>query len=307
MNNVEYPLVSIVTVNYNQTEITCQLLESLRRISYPNIEILIVDNASELDDPAPIKIRFPEITLITSSENLGFAGGNNLAIHKCKGNYILLLNNDTEVEPGFLEPLVDKMRSNPGIGAVSPKIRYFFQPHLLQYAGFEPMSPITLRQHAIGFNQEDKGGFDQDRLTDFGFGAALMVSRNVIDKVGLMSEIFFLYYEEMDWMERIRKAGFEIWYVNNSLVYHKDSVTTGQLSRLKTYYLNRGRLLYMRRNIFGAKFLLSVLYHGLIVTPKEIFIFVFKGRFDLLIAYCKAINWHLFNIFSKEVHENPGL
>jgi GT2 family glycosyltransferase len=307
MNNPELPLVSIITVNYNQTEVTCQLLESLRNISYRNIEIFVVDNASANDDPTPIQVRYPEIELILSEKNLGFAGGNNLAIRECKGDYILLINNDTEVEKGFLEPLVTKMKFNLKIGAVSPKIRYFFQPNLIQYAGFEPMSPITIRQHSIGFNQEDIGQFDNDKRTDFGFGAALMVSRDVIIEVGLMADIFFLYYEEMDWMARIQRAGFEIWYVSNSLVYHKDSVTTGSMSPLKTYYLNRGRLLYMRRNTFGVNRLLGTIYQVFIAIPKNIFSFIITRKIDLLSAYCRAIGWHFMKTFSKSIHENNML
>jgi GT2 family glycosyltransferase len=305
MSNQEFPLVSIITVNYNQTEITCQFLESLRKITYPNIEIFVVDNASLKDDPSPIKLRYPEVILFLSDKNLGFAGGNNLAIREAKGEYILLINNDTEVNDGFLEPLINKMTANPKIGVVSPKIRYFFHPDLIQYAGFEPMSPITIRQHAIGFNQKDNGQFDIDKLTDFGFGAAMIVSRDVLNKVGMMADIFFLYYEEMDWMARIRRAGFEIWYVHNSLVYHKDSITTGPESPLKTYYLNRGRLLYMRRNTFGINYIFGIIYQGCIAVPKNIFKYILKRKSDLLKAYCQAIGWHLSHSFSKSVYENP--
>jgi GT2 family glycosyltransferase len=307
MTPQNFPLVSIITVNYNQTEITCQLLESLRKISYPNIEVFVVDNASFKDDPTPIKIRYPEVIFIVSKKNLGFSGGNNLAIRKAKGDYILLINNDTEVETGFLELLVNKMMSNPKVGAASPKIRYYFQPNIIQYAGFEAMSPITIRQHAIGFNQEDQGQFDYDIQTDFGFGAALIVSRSVINTVGLMADIFFLYYEEMDWMARIRRAGYEIWYVHNSIVYHKDSITTGPMSPLKTYYVNRGRLLYMRRNTFGLNYLLGIIYQGFVSIPKNIFSYIIKGRFDLMKAYQKAIRWHIVHAFSKSVHENTKL
>jgi len=304
MPNQEFPLVSIITVNYNQSEITCQLLESLRKITYPNIEIFVVDNASFKDDPSPIKKRYPEVFFILSEINLGFAGGNNLAIRESKGEYILLINNDTEVNAGFLEPLIKKMTTNPKIGAVSPKILYFYHPDMIQYAGFEPMSPITIRQHAIGFNQKDNGQFDIDKLTDFGFGAAMIVSRDVINKVGLMADIFFLYYEEMDWMARIRRKGFEIWYIHNSVVYHKDSITTGPESPLKTYYLNRGRLLYMRRNTFGINHPLGIIYQGFVAVPKNMFTYILKRKPDLLKAYCKAIGWHLTHLFSRSVYEN---
>jgi len=215
MVNDKQSLVSIITVNYNQTDITCQLLESLRKITYRNIEIFVVDNASPNNEADDIKKRYPEINLIKSSQNLGFAGGNNLAIREAKGDYFLLINNDNEVEPGFLEPLVLKFETNSKIGAVSPKIKYFFHPELIQYAGFEPMNPITIRQHAIGFQEVDNGQYENDILTDFAFGAAMLVSRRVIIEVGLMADIFFLYYEEMDWMARIRRADFEIWYIHS--------------------------------------------------------------------------------------------
>jgi GT2 family glycosyltransferase len=300
-------LVSIITVNYNQTDITCQFLESLRKITYSNIEIFVVDNDSPNKEADIIKNKYPEITLIKSEHNLGFAGGNNLAVREAKGDYFLLINNDTEVEPDFLEPLVLKFQSNSKIGAVSPKIKYFYRPELIQYAGFEPMNPITIRQHAIGFQEVDNGQYENDLLTDFAFGAAMLISRDVIRKVGLMADIFFLYYEEMDWMARIRRAGFEIWYVHNSIVFHKDSITTGSMSPLKTYFINRGRLLYMRRNTFGVNKLLSTFFQIFIAIPKNMLLYLLKGKFDLFRAYTKALGWHIKNIFSVIVHENPKL
>ena len=307
MVNNNLPLVSIITVNYNQTDITCQFLESLRKVTYTNIEIYVVDNDSPNKEADKIKIKYPEINLIKSKQNLGFAGGNNLAIREAKGDYFLLINNDTEVEPGFLEPLVLKFKLNPKVGAVSPKIKYFFRPELIQYAGFEPMSPITIRQHAIGFQEVDNGQYENDLLTDFAFGAAMLISREVVNKVGLMSDIFFLYYEEMDWMARIRRAGFEIWYVHNSLVLHKDSITTGSMSPLKTYYLNRGRLLYMRRNTFGVNKILGIIYQTFVAIPKNMLIYIINGQFDLFKAYTRVIGWHIKNAFSDIIHENTKL
>lgn len=307
MGNNNQPLVSIITVNYNQTDITCQFLESLRKITYSNIEIFVVDNDSPNKEADVIKSKYPEIILIKSEQNLGFAGGNNLAIREAKGDYFLLINNDTEVEPGFLEPLVLKFQSCSNVGAVSPKIKYFYNPEQIQYAGFEPMSPITIRQHAIGFQEVDKGQYENDLLTDFAFGAAMLVSRDVVKNVGLMADIFFLYYEEMDWMARIRRAGFEIWYVHNSTVFHKDSITTGNISPLKTYFLNRGRLLYMRRNTFGVNKLLGICYQIFVAIPKNLALYLIRGKFDLFKAYRKAIGWHMKNTFSAVVHENPKL
>jgi GT2 family glycosyltransferase len=307
MVNNNLPLVSVITVNFNQADVTCQLLESLRKITYPNIEIYVVDNDSPNKEVDVIKIKYPEIKLIKSKQNLGFAGGNNLAIREANGDYFLLINNDTEVDPGFLEPLVSKFQSSTKIGAISPKIKYFYRPELIQYAGFEPMSPITIRQHAIGFQEVDNGQYENDLLTDFAFGAAMLVSRDVIKKVGLMADIYFLYYEEMDWMARIRRAGFEIWYVHNSLVLHKDSITTGSMSPLKTYYLNRGRLLYMRRNTFGVNKLLGIFYQIFVAIPKNMLLYLINRQFTLFKAYRRALGWHIKNTFSVNIYENPEL
>ena len=153
---MENPLVSIITINYEHPHVTCALLESLRHISYPNIEVIVVDNASVKDDPAIISLLFPEVIFIQSKENLGFACGNNLGIRQAKGEYIMLLNNDTEVEPGFIEPLISKLQSDSLIGAVSPKIRFFHTPDTIQYAGIKPYTPVTLRQYLIGLCEEQE-------------------------------------------------------------------------------------------------------------------------------------------------------
>jgi len=139
---MNHPLVSIITINYDQSRITCELLNSLKGITYPEVEIIVVDNASPTDDPGIIKDSFPEIVFIPSEKNLGFAGGNNLGIRVAKGKYILLLNNDTEVDPGFIEPLVAKLESDPLIGAVSPKIRFHHTPDTIQFAGYSPLTLI---------------------------------------------------------------------------------------------------------------------------------------------------------------------
>jgi GT2 family glycosyltransferase len=302
---MENPLVSIITISFDHPDVTCALLESLRHITYPNIEVVVVDNASPKDDPAIIQQSYPEIIFIQSKVNLGFAGGNNLGIRQAKGKYILLLNNDTEVDPGFLEPLVAKLESNSNIGAVSPKIKFYFQPDTIQYSGQAPINPYTMRSHGYGYGVKDSGQFDQDTLTSFVHGAAMMIPMAVVKKVGMMAEIYFLYYEELDWAARIRAAGYELWYVHNSTVMHKESITTGRLSPFKTYYMNRARVLYLRRNVSGFTFMISFLYQTFISVPKNILTFLIKGQTDHSMAYIKAILWHVKNMFINDIHNNP--
>jgi len=302
-----YPLVSIITVNYDHCEVTGQLLASLRRITYPAVEIIVVDNASPNEDPAIIKKNFPEITLIRSNTNLGFAGGNNLGIRQAKGEYILLLNNDTEVDPGFLEPLVGKLESDHGIGAVSPQIRFYNDPDTFQYAGSTPINPYTVRSSGIGYREKDRGQYNRDARTAFVHGAAMLVPVRVIRSVGLMAECFFLYYEELDWGNRIRNAGYDLWFVHNSLVRHKESVTTGKMSPLKVYYMNRARLMYLRRNISGVTFFIALLFQVFISVPKNTARYMLFGTRGHLRAYLGAIGWHIRNMVSPEIHSNPAL
>lgn len=300
-------MVSIITVNYDHPEVTCDLLRTLRSISYPKFEIIVVDNASPKDDPSILKNLYPEIIFIQSDKNLGFAGGNNLGIRQAKGKYVLFINNDTEVEPGFLEPLVAKCESNPNIGGVSPKIRFFHTPDTLQFTGQTPINNYTIRSKGLGFGAKDNGQFEEDSQTFFVHGAAMMIPVEVIKKVGMMAEIYFLYYEELDWGARIRHAGYELWYVHNSLIYHKESISTGRMSPFKTFYMNRARILYLRRNVKGIKFLIAFLYQMFLAIPKNLLVFLLKGQRGHFMAYTKAVLWHAKNFKTGRIHENPML
>ena len=302
-----HPLVSIITVNYNHSEVTCDLIESLNKITYPNIEIIVVDNDSPDDSPLDIKSRFPNVIMTASPINYGFAAGNNYGIMKARGKYVLLINNDTVVTKNFLEPLVDKMEADPTIGALSPKIRYFHTPDTIQYAGATAYNLRTMRNRAIGFGEVDKGQFEEDRETAYAHGAAMMIPIDVIKKIGMMSYAYFLYYEEADWCYRIRKAGYKIFYVHNSLIFHKESIATGKQSPLKIFYQTRNRIVFLRRNVQGKEFYISIIYMILIAIPKNTISFILKRRFDLLKAFYKGIFWNINNISSKEIFENPVL
>ncbi len=287
-----YPLVSVVTINYNQSKITCEFLESFQKITYPNTEVFVVDNASPNDNPEIIKEKFPFINFIQTKKNLGFAGGNNIALPYCKGKYILFINNDTEVPAGFLEPLVEVLENNTDVAMVSPKIHYFHTPNTFQFAGFTPINPITIRNFAIGFGEKDKGQYDYTCETGSIFGAAMLVSYGAIIKVGIMTEIFFLYYEEHDWAEHMKKAGYKIYYQGKSLVLHKESMATVKNSPFQIFYLTRGRILYARRNNKGFIKFLSLLYLYFVAVPKQAVQYLLKGKFNLFRASWKAVWWH---------------
>lgn len=301
------PLVSIITVSYNHPEVTMDLLHSLQKISYKPVEIFVIDNASPKDDPSPIRDKFPEIHFIRLSENIGFAGANNVGIKLAKGKYVLLLNNDTEVPSGFLEPLVQKMEANPQIGVVSPKIKFYHFPDTIQYAGVTPFHPLTIRTKGLGYGKPDKGQFEIDTKTAFAHGAAMMVSMSAIKKAGVLPDVYFLYYEELDWCEAIRRAGYEVWYVHNSTVLHKESVSTGRLSPLKIYYMSRARLIFLQRNSKFPLLWFSVLYQILVAIPKNLTFFLLKGQFDLFGAYWRALLWNLGKQQHDSIKRTPTL
>ncbi len=301
----KFPLVSIITVNYNQSKVTLDLLRTLRNISYPNIEIIVVDNNSPSDNPQTIKEEYPEVHLILSTENIGFAGGNNLGVKASKGDYILFINNDTEVPPGFLEPLVEICEKDPSIGMVSPKIKFHWNAELIQYAGFTKINPYTIRNSTIGYRQKDSEQYNRISETEAGHGAAMMVPRSVILEVGLMTEVYFLYYEEHDWAEMIKRAGYKIVYQPESFILHKESVSTGKNSPFKTYYLTRSRIVFTRRNIKGIKKIISILFQYLISFPKNAFVFLKNKQFKHLKAYWQAITWNMTHF--RGINQNETL
>ncbi|MGV3638943.1 MAG: glycosyltransferase family 2 protein [Adhaeribacter sp.] len=289
------PLISVITINYNQVPVTCELLDSLRRVTYPHLEILVVDNASPNQDPGVLEKNYPEIKLIRSAVNLGFAGGNNLAIAQARGKYLLFLNNDTEVAPGFLEPLVALFENNPQAGCASPKIIFHGTDNVIQYAGSTGINRWTSRSKTIGQLEQDQGQHNTSRPTSLIDGAAMMIPRKVIEQVGPMPEVYFLYYEELDWCETIKRGGYSCHYVAESTIYHKESVSVGKASVMKTYYLNRNRLLFIRRNLQGWPRCTSALVFLLLAVPRFFLVYGLQGEWRHFRAVCQGLWWHLKN------------
>lgn len=295
------PDISFITICYNGYKDTCALIESLQeKIHSVSYEIIVIDNASRENEAAKIHDQYPSVVAIRSEENGGFSGGNNIGIRIAKGKYIFLINNDTYLEEDKLSCLIDRLESRQDIGGVSPKIRFAFPPKHIQFAGFTPLSPITLRNHMLGFDCADDGSFDTPHATPYLHGAAMMIKREVIEKVGLMPELFFLYYEELDWSTSMTRAGYELWYEPACTIFHKESQSTGQLSKLRTYYLTRNRLLYAWRNLSGTNRLLSILYQMTLAAGKNGVSFLLKGRFDLFAATLKGITAFICLTHKKE-------
>jgi GT2 family glycosyltransferase len=289
--------VSIITINFNQPLLTELFLDSVATLNtYPAIEIIVVDNGS-LENPIKSwQSLYPEVRFIRSEKNLGFAGGNNLGIRHAKGEYFFLVNNDTEFTAGLIENLVSVLDSRPKVGLISPKILYFDQPNIIQYAGYSAMNMNTGRNRCVGQMEQDLGQYD-DSIGPTGYvhGAAMMIRKEAINKAGLMPELFFLYYEEMDWCEKIRKAGFEIWFEPKAKIYHKESMSVGKKSLLKEYFMCRNRILFIRRNAPWFSRIIFYFHFLLLVSPRNLIGYLLAGNIAHARQFLRGIWWNFKN------------
>ena len=285
------PLLSVITVNYNGLDDTSELIESLlETIHSVSYEIVVVDNASRINEAELLKNKFPQIVALRSEQNLGFSGGNNLGILNAKGDYLFFMNNDTFVRTDGFRSLIDAMILNPSIAAVSPKILFAKPGNTIQFAGYTPLTKVTLRNDIIGIDEVDDGRWDTPIPTPIVHGAAMLFKKSALEKVGLMPEIYFLYYEELDWSAAILRAGFEMWYIPTCVVFHKGSKSTGVYSQLQVFYMTRNRLLYAWRNVDGLNKWMSIIYQILIANSKACLLFLIKGKINLMKAGIRGIN-----------------
>lgn len=281
-------MVSIITINYNGYKETCELIDSLRLYENYPYEIIVVDNASPNGDGVLFKKKFSNYTIICSDKNLGFAGGNNLGYEYVKGEYILYMNNDMTITQPFLKNLINRLQSSDDIGAVSPKIKYEHHPDIIQYAGYTKMHPLKISNSLIGANQKDMGQYDKASSTAFAHGACMLTSQKVLKKAGLMTDIYFLFYEELDWSIQLKRAGYKIWYEPAAEVLHKESMTAKRGTPLRLYYLTRSRILFTRRTSSSFNKIIAILYQLIIVIPKNILFYSVQRKKDMLLAFLKG-------------------
>lgn len=291
--------ISFITVNYNGLKDTLELIESLaNKVKSISYEVIVVDNASQSQEALSTIFNQPKVKFIPSNENLGFAGGNNLGLKKASGKFLFFINNDTYIKEDHFTELIKSY--GPKTGLLCPKLSFAEPPHNVQYAGFTDLSTVTLRNQAIGYGAPDLGQFNKPSKTFFAHGAAMMVSREHLEKVGLMSDDYFLYYEEMDWSMRFRNAGYNIEYNPIQTIYHKESQSTGQSSPLKIYYLTRNRLKYASKFQKGLIKLLSITYLIFVVGTRDYIKYTSERRPDLRGAMLQGIRHFVAGKFGKQ-------
>ena len=244
------PKVVIILVNYNGFTDTVDCLKSLKLVNYPNNEIIVVDNGSTVvPDPEDIRYIRENALLLESNSNLGFSGGNNIGIKEAlnlAADYILLLNNDTVVEPDFLIELVKVAEKKKNVGIVGGKIKYYSAPDIIWFGGgsYDDNSGYVWHER---YNQQDEGNTGDVIEQSFITGCLMLIPVGVIRKVGTLSEEFFLYAEDTEFSCRVRHAGYKLWFCENVVIYHKVSASTGAGSYQSTYYSVRNTLFVAKR------------------------------------------------------------
>jgi len=249
------PKVSIIILNWNGKEDTIECLESLKNISYPNYEIILVDNGSTDGSVKYFEENYPEIEMIENGENLGFAEGNNVAIeyilNSINSEYILLLNNDTIVKDNFIENLVNTAEKDNQIGIYGPKMLFWDfkgRKDVIWYAGGKAdLSRGKIYHHKIG--EIDYFNENEPKEVDFISGCCMLIKRDVFEKIGLLDPIYFAYCEDIDFCLRAKKSNFKVIYVPTSIIWHKVSASTkGKFSSKKAYLKYRNTLFLVRKH-----------------------------------------------------------
>lgn len=247
------PLVSVVVLNWNGANDTLACLDSLAELTYPNFNVVLVDNGSTDDSLARLRAYAApySLTLIETGSNLGYAGGNNIGTRHalaCGADFVLVLNNDTAVAPDLLEQLQESAQRNPDAGVFSARILYFDEPTRVWFDGAR-WNPASLRLEWPGQGESELSLGTADHDTDYACGAALFFRSAVARQIGLLDESFFLVWEEVDWGFRARKAGWRNLVVPAARVWHKIGVSFGsESSPLRTYFSIRNELLWFSRH-----------------------------------------------------------
>ena len=274
------PKVTIITLNWNGYQDTAELIESLKQITYNNYEIIVVDNNSKSNDVQQLKANYESrIRLITCKENMGFAGGNNTGVTialNLGADYILLLNNDTIVERNFLDVLVNKFSVDGRIGITAPQINYYDEPEKIWSAGGK-IKMIRSSGFALS-NKLEKEVNKSDKTVTFVSGCCMLIKREVIERIGLFDEDFFLYVEDVDFCLRAVNAGYKIYITPQSRIFHKVANSTKNgTSGLQLYYTTRNRLFLAKKN-FRSTYIVTFLYLSLSIILKS-FGWLFSGRY----------------------------
>jgi hypothetical protein len=274
------PKVFIIILNWNGKNDTLECLNSLKKITYKNYKVVIVDNGSKDDSVKEIKRNFPNTIIIQNKKNLGFAEGSNVGIRyalKNKADYVLLLNNDTIVDRRFLSEMVKVAESDEKIGIIGSKIYYVKLPNTIWFAGGSIGLKKGIFAH-LGQGEKDSKEYSNLGNVDYITGCAMLIKKSVIKSIGLLDHNYFSYVEDVDFCVRAKNAGYKIMLAPKSHIWHKVSCSSGgEDSLLKLYYQNRNKILFIRKHA-NKKIKLLFFLHFFKDKAIEIMILTIKRK-----------------------------
>jgi len=232
--------VSVIIVNYNGAHHLKECLDSLREQTFRDFDVILVDNASTDDSVAFTRNTCPEAVIIENRENVGYGGGNNAGIRQSRGRYVVLLNNDTKVDPQWLEKLIGPAEKDKRVGMCASKIMDYSHPQIIDNTGLLIYRDGVARGR--GRLEKDAGQYALEEEVFIPSGCAGLYRREMLEEIGLLDEDFFLYVDDVDIGFRARLAGWKCMYVPDAIVYHKYSATVEPYSPLKAYLVERNRI-----------------------------------------------------------------
>ncbi len=288
------PLVSILIVNFNSADLLKCCLESLKKMDYRNIEVIVVDNASTDGSVEIIRKFFPAVNLIEAKENLGFTGGNNLALSRATGRYIALLNADTEVEPNWLTHLVDFAEAHEDGGVFASKVLFFDNKKIINsvggYADIFGFSPLR------GSFEIDSGQYDKPDTVFYAHGAAMLIRKSLIDRIGFLDETYFIYHEEFDFCWRAWLSGSKVYCVPAAIAYHKLRGRTfyakGALAR-RQFLVKKNRIRTVIKNHKSITLMASSIVFNILVSFGELLFYLLQGDFESPKGNWQAFVWNI--------------
>lgn len=301
MNMTKFPKVSIVVTNYNGGQILIDCIESLKKLNYPNFEVVLVDDRSSdgslekaIKNKGNLKLK-----TIYNKINLGFAGANNKGYELSTGDYVLLLNNDTKVDKNLLKILVARMERDPKIGAAQVKIKMMDVPNHLDNAG----SFLTSTGFLVhwGFGEKDSKIFDKETIIFSAKGACLITRREIIKKIGLFDADFVSYIEETDFCWRVWLAGYKIYYLPQTYIWHKVGYTfSKQFNPVVVNYNSfKNRILCLYKNLEFKNLFLILLPHFIILLGLSVF-YLLRLQFSKFSMIMRALWWNVQNFKSSK-------
>ncbi len=291
----DWPKVSAVVLNWNGVADTCECLDSLQACSYPDLAIIVVDNGSAGDDVQRLRARFgASIHLIENPGNVGFAGGANIGIREAlrrDTDYVLLLNNDAVVHPRFLHELVAPARRLGDFAAACPKIYFHDRPQVIYSTG-GMVNPWTGSARQVGRGRPDRGQYEDIAARDYADGACMLISREALERVGLLDEDYFAYWEETDWCTRAREAGLRCYYVPAARVWHKAAASLAASNDFH-FLFRRNALLFLRKRKTPLHLLSALALYVFVYSPLHLIRHPSAVR--RIPAEVRALLWHASN------------